>query len=482
MKAQVRIAGNRAAIARQRTQGLDRLLARVAQNGSRIRPAYRAAIAALLGAGLTFAATDLRLLDAVKRRDHKQFAELIQAKADVNAAQPDGATALAWAAYLDDRDSVTSLLASGAKVNTADQYGETPLTLACSTGDDVVVSTLLKAGANAKVARWNGETALMIAANSGSVASVKDLIAAGADVAATEPAKGQDALMWASAEGHADVVQALLDAGANAKAESKSGFAPLVFAAEKNSAATVSELIAAGADANYALPDGTKVLSVAAASKSTKVALVLLDRGANPNVADHAGMTPLHTAAETGSLELTNALLAKGANPNALTAKRLGLSKGFGEFRLPPGQMTALMIAAKANHEDIMRALIEHHADAALKAQDGTTLLMFAAGSGHVSVVKYAYRFDQDVKAANATGDTIAHAAVTGTLGPLATQEDICEVIQFLFEKGAPIDMKDARGRTPMDIADILPIDKAVDLMTKLIVQSGAKPVHPSAR
>src|SRR5713226_9758541 len=63
---------------------------------------------------------DLRLIDAVKRRDHKAIALIARDKAAVNAAQPDGATALAWAAYLDDRDVVETLLSAGAKVNTAD--------------------------------------------------------------------------------------------------------------------------------------------------------------------------------------------------------------------------------------------------------------------------------------------------------------------------------------------------------------------------
>src|SRR5580704_17508265 len=147
---------------------------------------------ALLVTSVSLGAIDLRLVDAIKRRDHKGFAALMSAKADVNAAQPDGATALAWAAYLDDREAALSLLAAGAKVNTADEYGETPLTLACSAGDDVLVASLLK-----------------IAANSGSLPAVKALIAGGADVNAIEPAKGQNALMWAAAEGHADVVQAL---------------------------------------------------------------------------------------------------------------------------------------------------------------------------------------------------------------------------------------------------------------------------------
>src|ERR1700729_3932063 len=107
-------------------------------------------ISSLVCAELCFAAApDLRLLDAVKRRDHKAFTALLRDKAEVNAAQPDGATALAWASYLDDRDSALALLAAGAKVNTADEYGETPLTLACSTGDAVLVDKLLKAGADA---------------------------------------------------------------------------------------------------------------------------------------------------------------------------------------------------------------------------------------------------------------------------------------------------------------------------------------------
>jgi hypothetical protein len=67
------------------------------------------------------------------------------------------------------------------------------------------------------------------------------------------------------------------------------------------------------------------------------------------------------------------------------------------------------------------------------------------------------------------------HAAVTGTLAN-STQPEICEVIRFLAEKGAKLDERDGRGRTPIDIADVLPIDKGVELLTELIVKSGGKP------
>src|SRR5258706_15074590 len=63
---------------------------------------------------------DVRLLEAVKRRDQKAFTALLQARADVNAAQPDGATALAWAVHLGQLDMALALLDSGANAKPAD--------------------------------------------------------------------------------------------------------------------------------------------------------------------------------------------------------------------------------------------------------------------------------------------------------------------------------------------------------------------------
>jgi hypothetical protein len=73
------------------------------------------------------------------------------------------------------------------------------------------------------------------------------------------------------------------------------------------------------------------------------------------------------------------------------------------------------------------------------------------------------------------------HASVSGTMAN-STQLEICKVIQFLADKGAPLDERDARAKTPIDLADVLPIDKAVELLTQLIVKSGATPKAPSVR
>lgn len=442
------------------------------------------ALAILLATASCWAASDLRLIDAVRRRDHKAVASLIAQHADPNSAQPDGATALSWAAYLDETATAQSLLAAGAKVTAKDEYGETPLTLACANGNAKLVEQFLKAGADPNAARWDGETALMIAASTGNPDVVKQLLAAGAQVNAAESRKGQTALMWAAAERHPEVTSLLIEHGADIKAASKSGFTALVFAAVKNDEQSIHALLAAGADPNYALPDGTKVLLVAAAYKSAKAAIALVDGGANPNVADRNGNTPLHTAAQLGAADLVDKLIANKADVNARTNKTpAGRGGGFGggAFRLPPGEQTPLLMAARANQVAIMHALVAAGADPKIAAQDGTTLLMSAAGSGHVEAVKYAYELDPRVDAKTESGNTIMHAAVTGTLAS-ATQPEICQVVQFLAEKGVPLDVKNNRGQTPLSIADIIPIDTAVTLLTQLIEKTGAKPLIPSKR
>jgi ankyrin repeat protein len=123
--------------------------------------------------------------------------------------------------------------------------------------------------------------------------------------------------------------------------------------------------------------------------------------------------------------------------------------------------------------------LVEGGADPALRADNGTTLLMFAA-AGKLETVKYAYELNPHVDTVNSVGQTPMHAALAG--GVQRTQDEICAVIQFLADKGAALDEKDAGGRTPISIADVAPIDKAVDLLTSLIEKSGATPKIPSKR
>jgi len=107
---------------------------------------------------------------------------------------------------------------------------------------------------------------------------------------------------------------------------------------------------------------------------------------------------------------------------------------------------------------------------------------MQAAGSSNIEVVEYAFNLDSDVKAVTQSGATVIHACVTGVGSDADQQKEICKVIRFLAEKGAPLDERNANGRTPIDIADFLPIDQAVELLTELIIKSGSTPKTPTKR
>jgi ankyrin repeat protein len=126
-----------------------------------------------------------------------------------------------------------------------------------------------------------------------------------------------------------------------------------------------------------------------------------------------------------------------------------------------------------------MRALVAAGADPSLKAQDGSSLLMTAAAGARLKTFKYAYELDPNVRVVTTTGNTPMHVAVAMND---RTQPEVCEVIQFLADHGALLDELNAAGRTPISIADNLPVDLAVDLLTKLIHERGEKPKIPSKR
>jgi ankyrin repeat protein len=432
-----------------------------------------------LGAAPCWAASaaDLRLLDAVKRRDEKAFTALVK-QVDVNASQPDGATALAWAVNLGEDGMATALITAGADVNAEDEYGETPITLAAANGDAVLVERLLAAGASPRSARWNGETALMIAAGAGSAASVKALVGRGADVNVADPRRGQTPLMWAASEGHAEAVAALLGAGAPVSPVSKGGFNALAFAVANGDAASVKALLAGGADPNFRLSSGNTMLLMAIGYRHSDVASALMASGADIHATDRDQNSPLHVAARIGDADLVKKLLAGGINPNVRTATTAvaNFTDNRGPRGFVGGALTPLLVAARYNRLSVMRALVAAGADPTLQADNGTTLLMAGAGAG-LDVLKYAYELDPHVVVTNRLGQTPMHLALIGdTQRP---EPEVMRVVQFLIDKGAKLDEADSAGSTPLRFAEPQGFDKVADLLVSLIVKSGGTPKIP---
>jgi len=460
----------------------------------------RIALAALtfLGAPAfhAHAAGDDRVLVAVKARNDSALAALLKQKVDVNAPQPDGATPLHWAAHLGDLTSVERLLAAGARPAQANAYGVTPLSLAATNGNARVIEALLKAGAAVDAALPTGETALMTAARSGVQPAVAVLLAHKANVNAREHVMGQSALMWAVSEGHLDVARTLIDHGADVTAPSTSGFTPLLFAVREGNLDAVTLLLDRGASVRETARDGHSALHVAVVRGHIELARLLLARGADPNAAG-PGYTPLHWAAGTWETihthdyvfnptavnhvkewtvlagipgqqdkhDLIAALLAKGADVNARLTKappRFGFTL-FKTAFIVGG--TPLYLAAQVADVPTMKLLLSHGADPKVGANDGTTLLMVAAGMArvdtesavsearHREAVQLALELGHDVNAANTMGNTALHGA---------TMAGFDQIVQVLADKGAHVNARNRKGETPLKIANGYELDAMV--------------------
>ena len=445
--------------------------------------------------------SDMRLLDAVRRQDRPAVAALLKQRVDVNATQPDGTTALHWAAYHDDAATVGALLRAGAKANATTDTGVTPVWLACTTTASAeVVQLLLEGGANPNLSPETGETPLMWCSRTGALDSVKALAGRGADVNARETSSDQTALMWAVAARHPDVVKTLLELEADPRARTKitselvykgfryitappaqsegiienmkrGGFTPLLFAAQQGDRQSAELLIAAGADVNDADASGASVLVVAAHSGHGALAHLLLDRGADPGAAG-AGYTPLHAAVLRGDAALVRALLAKGADPNTPLKAGTPVRKYGVDYALSAAWIgaTPYWLAAKFAEPEIMSLLAEGNADTRHALPDGTTplmaTLMGSIGQGDrrerfqtevqmavaapreadatVKAARLAIELGADLDATTRSGDTALHLAAT---------RGVNAVIKLLAEAGAALDIKNKRGQTPLAAA-----------------------------
>ena len=91
----------------------------------RMKPLVVLGLALLLPTGSLCAAdSNAPLADAAEKMDRSSIRILLEQRADVNAPQTDGMTALHWAAYQDDLETVELLVRSRANVKAANRSEE----------------------------------------------------------------------------------------------------------------------------------------------------------------------------------------------------------------------------------------------------------------------------------------------------------------------------------------------------------------------
>jgi ankyrin repeat protein len=382
------------------------------------------ALCAVLVAGTTTAvAPETNLLDAAEAGDRAAALRLIGAKGtNVNAAGPDGTTAVMYAAANDDLELVRALIKAGANVKLKNQFGTSAITEAAIIGSAPILDALIKAGADPNFKNTEGETPIMAAARSGKVDAAKVLLDAKADVNAKETWGGQNAIMWAAAQGQAEMIKYLASRGANLnesgvarqwerkiikeprpKDMNKGGFTALIYAAREGCTKCAENLLAAGADPDLQDPDGMTALNMAQFNLHFETAVAIVNGGADLDRWDLYGRSPVYMAADVSTLpmkgngamavlpsddkvsalDVAKLMLEKGANPNIQLKRRppyrdVPQDRG-GDGALAQGA-TPLFRAARGGDAAMVELLLKHKALVDLPNKDGATPLMAAAG------------------------------------------------------------------------------------------------------
>lgn len=423
------------------------------------------------------------VVDIARDGDTAAVKSALTVARDLNAAAPDGTTALHWLVRRGDVELVRLALKRGAKADVVNRYGVTPLRAAAESGNLAVVEALVGAGADVNAVRKeSGDTALMVAARAGHAAVVKALVARGAKVDQVEPLRQQTALMWAAAEGHPSVVKALVEAGANTKAESKTKITPLIFAIRQGDIESTRILLDSGLDVKSTTADGTHMLALAMINAHYELAKFLLERGADANGDDPNGK-PLHILAfmhradnralsavlprqipQTGvdTFALATELLARGADINARYAGYGAPRKiALGGYRMSFAGATPFFIAATTVNVPLMKFLKSKGADTNVSSLAGITPLLAASGIGFwegecpgtnaeaLESVKYLAEIGQDPKAVIGGGSKPDPQWEGSTAMHGAANRGAPALVDWLAAQGVPLDTKSKRGLRP---------------------------------
>jgi ankyrin repeat protein len=284
-----------------------------------------------------------------------------------------------------------------------------------------MISSILFASFVALAGGAAADSSLPDAAMHRDMAAVRSLLSQKVDVNA--PGKdGTPALHWVVRIDDIDTAKLLIKAGANVKLADRYGVTPIFLACTNGNAAMIK---------------------------------LLLDSGADPNTVDPAGETALMTAAKGGDVESVRVLADAGAKIDT---------------RDPAFQQTALMMAVRESRTEVVRFLVERHADVNAQTRTGQepgwVLPNSVPGFGHgIGIIR------------GGLPERGSRYFIPGGLTPLlyAARDGRLEALKILVDAGAKLEMTDPNGITPL----LMAISNNQVAVARFLIDRGAN-IHVS--
>jgi ankyrin repeat protein len=316
-----------------------------------------------------------------------------------------------------ETEEVKKLLARGFDVNHKHLSGQTPLHHAM--GNREMAALLLANGANVNSKDSRGFTPLHT-------------------LCAHKPAR-HSAREW-DGPGIFDLLvkhRADIEARTFKSTGSWGGLTPLHIAAQADNTIMIDNLLAKGANIGARTNNDNTPLYLAAVKGSVNAAKTLLENRADINARNHDNCAALHGAAYEAKKEMVEFLLDNGIEIDAMS------DSGYSALH-------------SAKSKEIVRLLLDRGADVNAKGKSGITPLHVAAsgaasGVQAVEKVEMLLKHHAEVNAQDRSGFTPLHKAVAICQYRWGRGSIQKKVIELLLINGAKVDIRDNRGRRPLD-------------------------------
>ncbi len=286
---------------------------------------------------------------------------------------------------------------------------------------------------------------------------------------------GQTHLHQAAQIGYLNVAEVLLERGARVNSQDKKGRTALHLASKNGYEPIVDLLLRKSAQINGRDKSGRTALHHAVLGNANPVAQKLISKGAVVDVLDSKSMTPLYLASLSNTPETAELLIGRGAqvNPKRGPAPLMGASaegntlvarvllNHKARVQGPPKAVkTPIHLAAQRGDLDMVRLLLAFDAKPDVRDKAGKTPIYYSASQGHLRVMDELIRH----------GVNVNQKVPEGTLLHLAAEKGFARAASILIKKGAKLELRNARGKKPLDVAINHKNRRVADLIVQEII------------
>ncbi|HOZ84041.1 MAG TPA: ankyrin repeat domain-containing protein [Niabella sp.] len=265
-------------------------------------------------------------------------------------------------------------------------------------------------------------------------------------------------IFWSASKGNIEIMKWLLSNGAKIDMVDSHGLSPLNFAANggQKNIAVYDLLIKAGADLTKDVDhDGANALLLAVGGDNDlSLTQYFQSKGLDIKSTDTEGNTAFNYAARTGNIVLMKKLLDKGVKftNNAMVMASIGTRRGFNNIEVfeyleslgikpsttsQSGANALHSIVRRPGQEKLINYFLSKGTNVNQKDEEGNTVFMNAAVGSDMATLELLNKTVKDINATNEAGATALALAVKGNTP---------EVVAYLIDKGANLNILDAKG------------------------------------